>query len=215
MSVSLDIDIWADIACPWCYIGERRLKAALAARPEVSATIRWRPFQLQPGLPPEGIPWNEFVPVKFGGMAEAAFAQVAKAGASDGITFHFDRVASAFHTADTHRLILLAEGYGKGEAITEALFAAYFTDGIDLARRESLLEIAAAVGLASEVTEPYLAGDTGKHAVAESQQAAQAMRVTGVPFTLLSGPGGQFALAGAMPVEAFIDALDRAAGSGI
>jgi predicted DsbA family dithiol-disulfide isomerase len=98
--------------------------------------------------------------------------------------------------------------------VIEALFAAYFTDGVDLARRESLLEIAAAAGLDPEATERYLAGDAGKDAVEESQQAAQAMRITGVPFTLLSGPGGQFALSGAMPVGAFVDALDRASGSG-
>ncbi len=98
------IEVFADLACPWCYIGARRLARALALRPDLEVQRRWRPFQLQPQMPAGGLPWDRFVREKFGGVERAAgaFARVTEVGAADGLTFAFDRVASAPNTVALH-----------------------------------------------------------------------------------------------------------------
>ncbi|HEX7240834.1 MAG TPA: DsbA family protein, partial [Longimicrobiaceae bacterium] len=103
----MQIEVYADVVCPWCWIGERRLEAALAQRPELRVRRSWRPFQLQPQMPPGGLPWAEFAAAKFGGAerARGMFAQVAAAGAADGVRFAWDRVATAPNTVDAHRLV--------------------------------------------------------------------------------------------------------------
>ena len=136
------IEVYSDIACPWCYIGERRLERALAARPEIQAECHWRPFQLQPDLPREGMPWRDLIDAKFGGAAraEAIFARVAQAGAPDGIDFRFDRMTIAPNTRDAHRLIAYAAGQGREWPMALALFAAHFTEGRDVGDRDELVE---------------------------------------------------------------------------
>jgi hypothetical protein len=117
----LTVDVWSDIACPFCWIGEHRLGAALAALaaewPEVAVRRRWRPFQLQPDLPRPGADWGPFARAKFGGeagMAEA-FGHVARMGAEDGLEYRFDRIAAAPNTADAHRLVLDVEALHPGD----------------------------------------------------------------------------------------------------
>jgi predicted DsbA family dithiol-disulfide isomerase len=124
----LKIEVFADIACPWCYIGEHRLERALAARPELQVEWRWRPFQLQPNLPASGIPWDTFASAKFGGAAraQAMFEHVAGVGAEEGIQFAFDRIATAPNTADAHRLILFAQETGRQRDAALALFRAFY-----------------------------------------------------------------------------------------
>ena len=110
----MTIDVFADIACPWCYIGEANLAAALAQRPGLAVQRRWRPFQLQPDLPRTGGP-PDLLEKKFGGKAplEAAYARVTEAGAAAGLTFDFARLAGAPNTVDAHRLVLLADAHQK------------------------------------------------------------------------------------------------------
>ena len=128
------IDIYADVVCPWCYIGERRLTEALSMRPEVEAEMRWRPFQLRPEMPEGGLPWTEFSREKFGGeaAARAAFGQVTEIGASEGLRFDFAKVASAPNTVNAHRLILFSARHGLQQETADALFKAYFSDGRNL-----------------------------------------------------------------------------------
>ncbi len=204
------IDVYADIACPWCYIGERRLARALAQRPELPVERHWRPFQLQPGLPPAGLPWAEFVQSKFGGLhrAQAIFAQVRTIGAADGITFNFDRIAGAPNTRDSHRLILFAAEHGREWETVEALFAAYFTDGRDVSNPEELAAVAAGVGLDGGVVRACLAGDAHTAAVDASQAEAHQLGISGVPFYVVDG---RYGLSGAQPVEVFRQALDLVA----
>ena len=204
---SLTIDIFADVVCPWCYIGEHRLEWALVQRPELQVERRWRPFQLQPGMPAGGIPWAEFVRHRFGGeaRARAAFAHVATTGAADGLAFDFDRIASAPNTVDAHRLILLAADRGLGWEMADRLFKAYFTEGRDLNDHAQLAEIAAAAGLDPEQTRAYLAGTDGVADVAESQREAARIGIRGVPFFIFDG---RIALSGAQPVELFLEAID-------
>lgn len=206
----LSVDIWADIACPWCYIGERRLHAALALRPAITPRFRWMPFELQPGLPPQGVAWSEFVPRKFGGWenARAAFRHVTEAGEADGITFRFDRVTRAPNTANAHRLLLWAQDEtDQLPALSEALFRAYFTGGRDVADTETLVAVAAETGLDADAARQWLDSGAGSFEVEQAARRAARMGVSGVPFYVL---GGRYALSGAQPLPAFIAAIDVA-----
>jgi predicted DsbA family dithiol-disulfide isomerase len=206
----MQIDIYADVVCPWCYIGERRLEQALAQRPELHVERRWRPFQLQPGMPKQGLPWAEFATRKFGGGAnmDRAFAQVVAAGAADGLEFRFDQVASAPNTVDAHRLIMWAGEHGKQWELANALFAAYFTHGRNLNDVDQLVDVAAQVGLDPNAVRAFLATDEGVAAVQASQRDAAELGVQGVPFFVFNN---QFAVSGAQPVQLFGRALDMAA----
>ena len=201
----LHIDLYADIVCPWCAIGEARLEKALAERPELSVTRRWRPFQLRPEMPPGGLPWRDFAEEKFGGLenAEAAFAQVTQLAAAEGLTFDFNRVASAPNTADAHRLVLLAASQNKTWEMVRALFRGYFAEGRDLNNLGDLLAVAQEVGL--ERAGATLQEDSYKEDVWKSQQEAQRLGISGVPFYVFNSAHG---LSGAQPVETFVRALD-------
>jgi hypothetical protein len=102
----MHIDVYADIACPWCYVGRARLKEALAQRPDVDATLQWRPFQLQPDLPGDGGDFREVLERKFGSWdrAERMFDRIRQMGGEHGLTFNFDAIEAAPDTTDTHRL---------------------------------------------------------------------------------------------------------------
>lgn len=204
------IDLFADVACPWCWIGERRLKRALDEA-GVEATVRWRPYQLQRGLPPRGLPWNDFVESKFGGWARARpmFAQVAAAGAPEGIRYDFESVASAPNTRDAHRVLLLAQDRGRLWEATDAMFAACFAEGRDVGDAAVLAEVGAAAGLAAAEVREMLAGDAYADAVGAAQELADRSGITGVPFVVF---GGKFAVSGAQPLEVFRTAIDRALG---
>jgi predicted DsbA family dithiol-disulfide isomerase len=207
------IDVYSDVVCPWCYIGEKRLERALRERPGLEARVRWRPFQLQPGMPEGGLPWSEFMRRKFGGAADAraAFARVAAAGEPDGIRFDFDQVASAPNTVDAHRLILLAAERGLQWETADVLFRAYFTEGKSLNDRGQLVELATGAGLDAGEVRGYLAGASGVDEVLASQEEAGRLGIGGVPFYVFDG---SYALSGAQPVEVFGQAIDAAASRG-
>lgn len=205
------VDVYADVVCPWCYVGERRLEKALALRRGVEVERRWRPFQLQPGMPEDGMPWGVFARRKFGGErnARGAFARLAAVGEGDGIRFDFDRVASAPNTVDAHRLILLAGERDRAAQwkLVDALFEAYFSGGRNLNDREELARIAAGAGLDPDEVFRYLAKDAGKAEVRSSQEEAYGRGIQGVPFYVFDGGT---TVSGARPVEAFVHALDGA-----
>ena len=203
------VDVYADVVCPWCYVGERRLDRALALRPGLEVERRWRPFQLQPGMPEGGIAWDVYARRKFGGElnARGTFARLTAVGESEGIRFDFGRVASAPNTVDAHRLILLA---GEPEhdlqwELVDALFRAYFSEGRNLNDHDELATVAAGAGLDAEEVRRYLAGDRGKAKVRASQEEAYGRGVQGVPFYVFDG--GR-TISGAQPVEEFLRALD-------
>ena len=206
---SLVIDVYADVVCPWCWIGERRLARALAERPDLRVERRWRPFQLRPELPREGASWDEFKRQTFGSeaRARAAFAHVAAAGADVDVRFDFDRVAHAPNTVDAHRVIVLAAGAGREWDVVERLFAAHFTEGANLGDRAQLSALASEAGMDAASVRAHLETDDGVAEVSASQREARALGVTGVPFVVLDG---RYAVAGAQPLEVFRRALHTA-----
>lgn len=211
--VGVIIDVFADVVCPWCYIGERRLERAMSPRRAVRISRRWRPFQLQPDMPPDGQSWPEFVRTKFGGMERARpiFERVTAVGASVGVPFDFGRIASAPNTMDAHRLILLAAHHGDEWPLVARLFRAHFVDGRDVGDRETLVEIAREQGLDAAEAGQYLASDAGRAAVLQSQLTASDLGIAGVPFFVL---GGRYGVSGAQPEDVLTRAIDRALEDG-
>lgn len=203
----LRIDVYADVVCPWCYLGERRLNRALAQRPDLDVEMRWHPFQLQPDLPPGGRPWRAFAEEKFGSWdrARSAFDYVQQNAQDDGVTFRFDRIASAPNTEDAHRLILWANRYDRTWALVETLFHGYFTEGADLNDEDDLAALAASAGLDAEAARSFLATDQERSMVQQEQDEAARRGVRGVPFFVLDD---RYTFSGAQPPELFLRAFD-------
>jgi len=202
----LTIDVISDVICPWCFIGKRRLEKALAGRP---ATVRWHPFQLNPDMPREGIERRSYRIKKFGSWerSQGLDAQMTAAGQGEGIAFNFDKMARTPNTLDAHRVIWLAGERGVQDAVVEALFFAYFTDGRDLSDRATLAEIAAEAGLDRAEVDELLAGDMGLDVVRAGEEQARRLGVSGVPFFVVNG---RIALSGAQPPELFRQAFEQA-----
>ena len=212
MASPLRIDLFADVVCPWCYIGEQRLEAALdrlrAEAPDLDLAYHWHPFQLQPELPPEGLDWRAFADQKFGGWgrAQAMFRHVASEGQKEGLDFRFDRVRRAPNTRDAHRLILYAEEQGRTWPMVQGLYEAYFTQGADLNDLEALVDTAKAAGLEAAAVRAFLKTDRLAADVDESQALAAQLGIRTVPFFLFDR---QIGCSGAQPVEVFAQVLQE------
>lgn len=204
----MKIEVFSDLACPWCYIGKKRLMQALELRPELEAKAEWMPFQLQPGLPPDGLPWETFMTQKFGGMErmKLAFDHVAQVGKADGLEFNFGRVARAINTAEAHRLVLWSREPNLQWQLADALFKAHFTEGKNLNDPEELLGVVASVGLDLEQAREFLASGELRQEVQDSQKLAQKIGVQGVPFFIFDR---RYALSGAQPLEQMLRVIDH------
>jgi predicted DsbA family dithiol-disulfide isomerase len=208
--MNLHVDVISDVICPWCYIGKRRLEKAVAAfdRP---VEVRWLPFQLNPTMPKEGISRREYRTRKFGSWERSLEldAQVAAAGKANGIHFAFDQMERTPNTLDAHRLIWLADKEGVQDAVVEALFGAYFTEGRDIRNRQTLIDVVAEAGLKRHRAEAVLKNDEGQEAIKEAETLSRRHRVDGVPFFIING---EITLGGAQPPEAFIEAFGTVGG---
>jgi len=206
----MQIEIYSDVVCPWCFIGKRRLEQALeTAGYDQQAHITWRPFQLNPTMPKEGMDRRVYLDAKFG-SAEARRAieeRLAKAGEEDGIVFAFDRIQRTPNTFDAHRLIWLAEQQGCQDEVAEALFHSYFTKGREIGNLDSLAEIAADCGLNREEVERFLASDRAVQEVRAEEAAGHRMGIRGVPYFVLNG---RYTISGAQPPDIFVSALHQA-----
>ncbi len=204
----IHIDIFSDVVCPWCYIGERRLQAAMQQRPGLTFERRWQPFQLRPELPSEGQDWQQFIDEKFGGAEQAKemFAHVTAIGKEVGIELAFDRIAHAVNTANAHRLILLAAGHEREWEAANALYRAYFTEGKNLGDLDDLVAVASSIGLDPDETRSFLETDTGAAEVKQSQDTANQLGISGVPFFIFNN---QYAVSGAQPTELFLEIFDK------
>ncbi len=204
------IDIVSDVVCPWCYIGKRRLERALAARKDAPPPrLVWRAFQLNPDMPREGMDRSRYLAAKFGSIAQArrVYDEIAAAGEAEGIAFDFARIARTPNTLDAHRLIRFAAAQDRQDSVVEALFRAYFLEGVDVGAREALIAIAEAAGLDGEAAAAYLAGDEGLDAVRREDLGARRLGVTGVPCFIVDG---RYAISGAQAPEVFLRVFETA-----
>jgi predicted DsbA family dithiol-disulfide isomerase len=206
--MSLTIDVISDVVCPWCYIGKRRLEAALALTPEFPRPqINWRPFQLNPQLPLEGMPRAEYVARKFGPRVGAIYDRVAAVGREVGIAFAFDRIVRQPNTLAAHSLIDLARGRAIQDTVAEAFFRAYFIEGVDLTARTNLIAVAAGAGLDRAEVETRLDDATGRERVAADDVHVREIGIDGVPYFIFNG---RLAVSGAQAPEVLLDAMRQA-----
>jgi predicted DsbA family dithiol-disulfide isomerase len=213
---ALTIDVVSDVVCPWCYIGKRRLEAALATlaarEPERRHLIRWHPFQLNPHLPPDGVDRRTYLETKFGGPARAAqiYERVRAAGRSVDISFAFEAIARQPNTQGAHRLVAWAQATaapGIVDALVERLFRAYFLEGRFVGDPAELARIASESGLDAAAARALLDSDRFAPEVRASNERAQAAGIDGVPFFVFDG---KVAVGGAQEPGVLLDAIAAA-----
>ena len=202
------IDLVADVVCPYCYLGWRRLRQALSRRPGVTAEIVWRPFQLNPDLPAEGVDQARHMAriIPDPGRLKAAHDNLAQQGAPVGANFNFDKIKLEPNTNGAHRVILWAADEGRQDEAIEAMFSAHFSEGRFIADPEVLADVAAKVGLDRAAVLARLKAGEGVDMVRQSHDMAVRGGVTGVPCTIFDS---RFALVGAESTDRFIQALDK------
>lgn len=202
----MDIAIYSDVICPWCFIGKRRRERALAqARLAGEAAIEWLPFELNPDMPPEGMPRAEYRARKFGAERSAALdAQIREVGEEEGIRFAFERMQRTPSTRRAHMLIAHATEEGRGPALVEALFAAYFEAGADIGDERVLVETSAQAGLDRERARTALSSEELRRRVLQGEREAAQLGISGVPFFIIER---SWAVSGAQPTPAWLEAL--------
>jgi predicted DsbA family dithiol-disulfide isomerase len=213
MKNELRIDVWSDIACPWCYVGKRRLEAALAGFAHRDAVaIVWRAFELDPSAPRErdrSGSYAERLSKKYGSglrEAEGMIKRMTDVAAEDGLDFRFDKIRSG-NTFDAHRVLHLAGERGRQDAVKERLLRAYMTEGELMGDPAVLVRLAGEAGLDPEEVRAMLASDANVKAVREDEDEARKLGISGVPFFVM---GGKYAVSGAQPTEVLLRALNRA-----
>ncbi|MDB5522516.1 MAG: DSBA-like thioredoxin protein [Rhizobium sp.] len=211
--VHIDIEIVSDVVCPWCYVGQQRLKLALdEVKDALSADITWKPYQLDPTTPPEGVDAFEYLAKKIGGAdaVRRSHEMLTKLGAEIGLPFALEKAKIFPNTLDAHRLIHWAGLIGSEmqDKIVRALFKANFVDGLDVGNRSTLTQIAVDTGMDRRTIEKRLADNTDLETIKAETAHAQRMGISGVPCFIFDH---QYAVTGAQPVEAIVNALRQIA----
>lgn len=206
----MQVEIWSDVVCPWCYIGKRRFEAALARFPDRGQVeVRWRSFQLDPSAPalPEGTLIDRLAE-KMGGhdAAVAANARLTVLAAAEGLRYRLDE-ARPGNTFDAHRLLHLARERGLQDVAKERLFAAYFTEGAAIGDRDTLVRLAGEVGIDETEARAVLEGDCYADEVNADQREALELGATGVPFFVIDR---RYGVPGAQSADVLLSALETA-----
>jgi len=205
------IEIWSDIACPWCWVGKKHIEAALE---DVDAEVRvvWRAFELNPqapATPAQPVDYAERLALKYGmgrDQAQAFIDRMTAAGADQGAEFRFDRIRPS-NTFNAHRLLSWAGDFDLQNSLKERLFRAYMNEGLDVNDAETLCTLAAEVGLNAADAAEILASNAHSQAVRADKARAAELGITGVPFFVF-GPG--ITASGAQPPEVLREALEQA-----
>ncbi|MFV2089737.1 MAG: DsbA family oxidoreductase [Pseudomonadales bacterium] len=208
----MNIEIFSDLVCPWCYIGKRRLDLVLQSAAGEGVSVVWRAYQLYPGIAGSGMSRKEFIEKRYGGVdrnaaAAAGRSQIQIEAEALGIDLDFSRISRMPNTFQGHRLLHKAREFGVQHELADTLFHAYFELGQDLGSDEVLLEAATHHGMDPDSTRLFLAGDEGVRAVQGEIERAANIGVTGVPYFLLAGA---FAIPGAQEPEVMGQIIERA-----
>jgi predicted DsbA family dithiol-disulfide isomerase len=207
--MALAIDIVSDVVCPWCYIGKRRLEAALelyrGRRPEApTPEVTFHPFELNPDMPREGVTRADYIAKKFGARGYSAHDRLVHAGAQLGIAFAFDRIARQPNTLAAHALIEAGRRKGIQGAVKEAMLKGFFVDSLDLTDADTLLRIAEGAGLDRAEAEAAITDEALRKSVADEEEQARAMGVNGVPFFIFNR---RLAVEGAQGPDVLLEAM--------
>ncbi len=208
----MQIEVWADVVCPWCFIGKRRLQAALAERGITDEVeIVHRAFQLDPTASTTTAPTIDHLAAKYGVTRDEALAMMAnvtEVAAAEGLDYHLDRTMTG-NTRDAHRLALWAQEQDPvlAQRLLEAMYSAYFEQGRGVFSTDDLIALAVEVGLDADAARDMLAGSAYLDKVVEDQVLARTFGANGVPFFVIDRAYG---VSGAQPVEVFLNAIDQA-----
>lgn len=210
MSANLTIEVWSDVACPWCFVGKRQLEAALAEFPQAGwVQVRWRAFELDPAAPAEREgDYAEHLGKKYGVstvQARAMLERMTRVARDAGLDFHFERIRPG-STFDAHRLLRLARERGVQGAVKERFLRGYFAEGEAIGTAESLTRLATQAGLAEDEVASVLASDAYAREVREDEARARELGISGVPFFVI----GRHGVSGAQPPAALRSVLDKA-----
>lgn len=209
MSDPISIIVYSDVICPWCFVGKRRLEAALRDPATPQVRLAWRPFELNPDMPAEGMARKDYRAAKFGEARSIELdRRMAETGREAGIAFAFDRMQRTPNTRLAHRLVWEAGRQGRQDAVVEALFHAYFEEARDIGSADVLGAIAAASGLDAPGVMAALTGAESLDAVAGLEQQAHRMGIQGVPHFILQQ---KYQASGAQPPEFWREALPQLA----
>ncbi|WP_336491229.1 DsbA family oxidoreductase [Methylobacterium nigriterrae] len=202
----LTISVFSDVICPWCYLGKRRLERALDQLGlGESTTVEWLPFELNPDMPAEGIERFIYRARKFGAERSADLdAQMTELGRAEGIAFAFDRMPRTPNTRKAHMLIAAARQQGRGDALVEALFRAYFEEGRDVGEEKVLLDVAEEVGLDRQAALAALGSLELRALIVSVEAQAAEMQISGVPFFIVDQ---QWAVSGAQTAQQWVAAF--------
>ncbi len=206
----LPIDVISDVVCPWCYIGKRLLEKAIALKPEIPVTVRFRPYFLNPWVPREGMSRDEYLIAKFGSVERynSNNQRVADAASYAGLTYAREKIKRQPNTLDCHRLIHWADASGDGARMKQRLMELYFAEGGDLSDREVLVRAAVDCGMNADDIRARLASDEDVTEIETEANWAKDAGIDGVPCFIL---GGLMAVQGAQSPEHLAQAIERAA----
>jgi predicted DsbA family dithiol-disulfide isomerase len=208
MNVKMRIDIYSDTVCPWCFIGLRRFEIALAQRPQYEPRVTWRPFELNPDLPWDGVERAGYLAAKFADPARLAAAQASlqQHGERVGIQFRFDLIERMPNTRRSHLLIAHAARRGRQAAIKERVLSAYFEEGIDIGDTEELVRLGVEAGLPEREVRSALVLREGQDGVVAAERHASVLGITGVPTFIFDG---QYTVSGAQEPAALVQIFDQ------
>ena len=206
--VMVQLAIFSDPTCPWCYIGKARLGRALEARPDHPFEIEWHPFLLNPDMPAEGIDRRSYLDAKFGDAAGAMQADMSVMEAADrlGLALDLGAIRRTPNTLDAHRLIHWAGIDGRQAAVVSALFSAFFAEGRDIGERSVLVEIAAAQGMDGRMVAQLLGSGADADDILARDADARDKGVIAVPTFVVAG---RHVVPGAQPVQLWLDVIDE------
>jgi predicted DsbA family dithiol-disulfide isomerase len=212
----LKIEVISDTICPWCYVGKRRLERAIALLGNPPIEVEWKPFQLNPTMPREGMNRREYCTRKFGSWEHSRVldAQVRAAGADVGIAFAHDKIERTPNTLASHQLIWLAGLHGRQEAVVEAIFREYFSNGRDIGETAVLLELGLSAGLMRDEIVRRLNSAETREAVLREERKVRGLAARGVPTFVVNGvPLASGAQPEAVLANAFHTAVAVGSGS--
>lgn len=200
------IEVYSDLVCPWCYVGQARLSAALKARTQGDIRVSWLPFELNPAMPIEGRDRREYMLERFGDLSrfDEAQRQLVALGSELGLQFHFDDIRRSPNTRRAH-MLLQAAGPSLQNTLVQRLFRAYFTEGKDIGDMAVLLSLAEEVGFPGERAQAALTDQNLANEVEQLERQAQNWRISGVPTFIFDR---RMAFSGAQPLEVFLRAMD-------
>jgi len=210
MSARMRIDIFSDTTCPWCFLGKRRFELALARRPQYEPRVTWRPFELNPDLPSEGVDRTWFLATRIGDQERFAETQktLTELGAIVGIYYRFDLIARVPNTRRSHLLIAHAARAGLQSQVKERLMRAYFEEGCDIGDTEQLVRLGVEAGLSEFETRRTLVLRAGQDAIVAAERHAAGLGLTGVPTFIFDG---QYTISGAQETDTLTRVLDQVA----